>query len=471
MKSDAKTGQKPVLGETLELDILDLADTGAGVGKDRGFVFFVRDALPGQRVLARVTAVKKNLAEAVCEKELSPSPLAQAPFCPHFGTCGGCLLQGLTYQAQLDWKTNRVRQALARIGGDSAAPVHPALGSPAQVRYRNKMEFAFGGTSGDGLVLGLRHRDRPDKVVDLTECFLCPESVVQVLYQARRLARDTDLLAMGSRPGSGFFRHLVVRRFSSGEMHVNLITATDPSRHGQMLALGKTLMTACPQVKGFVHSTRESQAALAQGEAAQAGLGTWAAEERLCGLSFLVSPEAFFQVNTGSAELLFATVARLGGFTGKETVWDLYCGGGSIGLCLAGSVGRVEGLELSPAAVEDARANAARNTIENCRFQAVDLADIAKHLRGLPRPDAAVCDPPRAGLDPALIEALLETRPPVILAVSCHPATLARDLRLLSGAYRLTEVQPVDLFPHTAHVECVARLELIGGLDKPGPHV
>jgi 23S rRNA (uracil1939-C5)-methyltransferase len=460
MKKTHDLAARPSTGEKLELDILDLAETGAGVGRDRGFVFFVRGALPGSRVLARVTAVKKNLAEAVAEQVLSPSPLAREPFCAHFGRCGGCLIQNLTDAAQLDWKTARVRQALSRIAGVSAEVVRPALASPQTTAYRNKMEFAFGGTAGEGLTLGLRHRDRPDQVVDLSECHLCPSPVLEVLDTVRGLARETGLAARTGRPASGYFRHLVVRAFSSGDLHANLITAPGASGRADMLELGQALMDALPRVKGFVHSTRADGSGPARGEEAQAGLGQWAAEERLAGLSFSVSPESFFQVNTGAAERLMATVAAMGRFTGKETVWDLYCGGGALGLALSRSVARVEGLELSAAAVEDARENATRNGIENCRFTAVDLSEVGEALSTLPRPDVAVCDPPRAGLDPAITAALLAARPPVILAVSCHPATLARDVGLLSPTYVLEEAAPVDLFPHTPHVECVARLVL-----------
>lgn len=456
-----RKGRQPVVDEQLELDIADLTENGVGVARSEGFVFFVRGARLGQRVQARVTAVKKNLAEAVAEREITPSPLAREPFCPHFGRCGGCLLQDLDYAAQLDWKANRVRQALARIAKAGDAAVLPALASPLTRGYRNKMEFAFGGTAGPDLTLGLRERDRPDRVLDLATCHLCSETAFAVMDAFRDLARASGLPAYAQRSGRGLFRHLMVRHFSSGAVQVNCITTPDRSSFARVMRLGEELMARRPEVKGFVHSVREDQAALAQGEQVQAVAGDWQAEESLGGLRFMVSAEAFFQVNTQAAEILLRTVADLGRFTGRETLWDLYCGGGSIGLCLAGAVGRVEGFEVASVAVEDARANAALNGVENCRFTAVDLKGLREHLAGLPRPDVVVCDPPRAGLDETLTQTLLEVRPPVVLAVSCNPATLARDLGRLSGVYALSAAQPVDLFPHTPHVECVVRLDLV----------
>lgn len=444
-------------GALIDCDVTALAFGGRGVARLEGMVVFVERGLPGQRVRARVERTKKRFAEARVEEVLSPSPHQVEPFCRHFGVCGGCLFQDLDYAEQLRWKERHVADALARIGGLEAVDLRPILASPAQRGYRNKMEFAFEGR-GDGLRLGLRERGG-QRVVDLLECHLQPPETARLLAAARVSCRASGLPAWDGR--AGFWRHLVVRRSeATGELLVHCLTGPE-SRHFQaVLDLAAALKEAVPGLTAFVHSVSAARSGPAAGQETIRAVGADHLTERLGDLSFRVSAEAFFQTNTRGAELLYGAVADMAGLTGAEVVFDLYCGSGGIALTLARRAARVFGFEVVEPAVEDARFNAGLNGLSNCRFVAGRIAP--RRLKDLPAPDVLVCDPPRAGLDDPALEAVRESGAARVVAVSCDPATLARDVARLAPVYELVAVQPADLFPHTAHVEAVALLRRRG---------
>jgi 23S rRNA (uracil1939-C5)-methyltransferase len=436
----------------VECEITGLALGGRGVARQDGLVLFVERGLPGQRVLARVERVKKRFAEARAEQVLRPSPQQAEPFCPHFGTCGGCLFQDLDYAEQLRWKSGWVADSLARIAGVTPPELRPILASPQTRAYRNKMEYAFQG-QGQDLVLGLKERGGA-RVVDITHCGLQIPEGMQIVAAAREFCRDSRVPAWDGR-GRGFWRHLVVRTSAQGLL-AHLITAHEPRHFKTAEALGRRLKQAVPGLTGFAHSTSNRQAALAAGEQGILVLGQDHLLENLGGLGLKVSANAFFQTNTPAAELLCAEVRDLAGLTGAEVVYDLYCGAGALALALASKAARVYGLEVSEEAVADARENARRNGLEHCEFKAGRVGP--KLVRGLPRPEVIVCDPPRAGLDDGALALLQDLTPGRVVAVSCDPATLARDVGRLNPFYELAAVRPVDLFPHTAHVESVALL-------------
>lgn len=440
--------------DRIECEITALALGGRGVARVDGLVVFVERSLPGQRVLAQVDRVKKRFAEARAVEVLRQSEHWRAPFCPHFGTCGGCLMQDLDYAEQLRWKNQHVADALARIGGVWSVDQRPILGSPEVVHYRNKMEYAFEG-DGAGLRLGLKERGG-SRVVNLTDCRLQSPESASLLNAAREFCRASGVAAWNGRH-RGFWRHLVIRQSTvTGQILAHCITSPDSRHYKTAAALGQALKEAVPALTGFAHSTSSNRASLAVGEEGILALGADHIEEELGGLRFRVSANAFFQTNTAAAGLLYAEILDMAGLTGAEVVYDLYCGVGGISLTLARHAARVYGFEISEEAVADARENAAANGLDNCLFTAgrVD-ADL---FRDLPHPEVLVCDPPRAGLDDAAREAILELAPRRLLAVSCDPATLARDVALLAPNYSLAAARPVDLFPHTAHVETVALL-------------
>ncbi len=435
----------------ITLRIEQPASGGAGLARVDGRVVFVDGGLPGALVRARVTRETPSCLYAVAQETLEASPGAAEPFCPHFGECGGCTWQDAAYPAQLDWKTAIVAEQLRRLGGLDV-PVEPCLASPLERGYRNKMEFAFG--PGGRTLLGLRHRRDPSRIVEVEHCALMPEPAMAILAAARELAAKTSLPCYLPRTGSGVWRHLVLRRSElTGRWLVQLIVGPSTPA-GRLKAMGEELLKRFDVLDGVVLGVRKERSDFAQAERRAWVLGKDNLEEDLNGLRFTVSADAFFQTNTRAAALLCDAAVQAAELTGTERVWDLYCGVGSITLHLARQAGRVVGYESVEAAVRDARTNARANAVENCEFVAGDL----KSAMGGHRPDVIVLDPPRTGLHPDTPDALLRLAPARMVYVSCNPATLARDLKRLDAAYTVDRVAPVDMFPHTAHVEAVARL-------------
>ena len=443
-------------GMELELDIEKMAFGGRGLGRVEGAVVFVDRALPGQRVLARVTKAAKRFAEADCVEVLSPSPHQVAPFCRHFGKCGGCMFQDLEYAEQLKWKTEHVRDQLTRIGGVKDPVVHPAQGSPEIRGFRNKMEFSFAGGGETPLSLGL-HRRGSERIVSIEECFLQSAQSVDMLREAREFCRRTNIPAWDPRTGKGLWRFLVVRESKTNlQAMVQVITAPRPDG-GAVRSLADHLHERFGALATVVHSTRKAKTDVAQGERVVFRTGDGTIEETVGGLRHRISADSFFQTNTAAAELLYAAARQACALTGAEHVLDLYCGSGGLSLAVARDAASVTGVESVPVAVRDAEANAKLNSITNCTFVAGDvlrtLADLDTH------PDVAITDPPRSGMHPGAAAELLRLAPRRIVYVSCNPATLARDVKLLASGYALVEARPFDLFPHSPHIECVAVLE------------
>lgn len=454
-------------GEMIECGVEALAFGGDGIARVDGMAVFVQRGLPGQRVRARLTLVKKRFAKAVVEEVLEQTPHFVEPQCPHFGVCGGCVWQDLAYSEQLAWKSRQVSDALARIGGVEPEMLEP-VPSPAVFGYRNKMEFAFaGGRADEPLRLGLHARTEPGRkgqgaVFDVERCPLCSERTMDVLREARLLCQESGIAAYDPASGRGYWRHLVVRHTGTDQLMAHLITADDPKLHKDAARIVEALHASIPGMNSCVHSSRRSRNTLAFGERVHHVSGSKYIEERLLrgdtAVRYRISANSFFQTNTQGASDLYDAVLHMGGFSADQTVLDLYCGAGGVGLFLAGVVRRVVGFELSPDAVRDAYANARMNGLENCEYHAGSLED-GLNLDSLPRPDVVVCDPPRSGMHEPVVKALLALRPKRIVAVSCDPATLARDCSRLAPQYSVVRAQAVDLFAHTHHVETVAILE------------
>lgn len=466
----------PLEGRTLELSIDSLALGGGGVARlpegvaglesGAGMAVFVAGALPGSVVLARISRVHRRHAEAVAVELVSPSPEAVEPPCPHFGVCGGCPLMHLAPERQLYWKQRQILDALSRIGRVTPGAVAPAVPAPSATAFRNKMEFAFQGM-GDGLRLGLYSKSDPGRVFDLSSCAIFPAQGAAMLHAVRQACRTAGLAAYDRRTGLGLLRHLVLRHsVLQNRFLAQLITAPLPADSAPALAiraLGEELLARFPELAGFVHAERGRADGLAQAERTVLALGEHALEEGLEDVRYRVGADAFFQTSTGGALALYSALRELLDLRPGDAVLDLFCGGGGIALFLAPSAARVLGLEASPAAVADAEANAQLNGADNCRFLRADLTGesaVPERLpEGFARADAVVVDPPREGLDAGLAAWLNRVKPARLAYVSCNPATLARDAGLLAGeggSFELACVRAVDLFPHTAHAECLA---------------
>lgn len=455
----------------VQCEIESLAYGGRGVAHVDGMAVFVAGGLPGDTVSARITRSKKRFAEGVAEAVLTPSVHRVEQRCPHFGTCGGCTLQHLAYPEQLAQKNAQVAAALTRIGGVQGLVMDPPAGSPDIWEYRNKMEFAFEQRE-DGLHLGLREptpegSNRPGPVLDIDQCHLCAPWDVEIMVAVRQFCAATGVPAYNPATETGFWRHLVIRHTSAGEVMVHLITARDERKDNLIKDMAELFLQRFPELASFVHSTRVKRTTVAFGEKIVYSLGNTFVEERLARgereVRYRLAPNAFFQTNTGGATTLFGTVAEFCALSDTHVLLDLYCGTGAIGIYLAAEAGLVIGYEQSEEAVTKARESARLNGLTNCSFVSGSLE------QGIPGladagdqavPDVVVVDPPRSGMHEKTAEALLALGAPRIVAVSCDPATLARDVKRLADRYAVTRVRAVDMFPHTHHIETVALLEL-----------
>jgi 23S rRNA (uracil1939-C5)-methyltransferase len=444
--------------QELELRVESLAYGGNGVARLDGFVVFVRRGLPGDTVRARVTKVKRNHAEALAVEVLEPGPARVDAPCAHYPACGGCRFQDLAYDAQLAQKQGQVRDALVRLGGIPEPPLEEILPAVEQFHYRNKLEYSFTRTpSGAGL--GFHKAGRWDELVEVERCWLTTDVGNGIRDAVRDWAREETLEAYDQADGSGYLRHLVVREGrNTGQALVQLVTAAGEKFDRDYLI---ETLRRFPQVRSIHWSVNDSPAEVTN-LPTELLWGEEAIEEELCGLRFRVRPNAFLQTNTAMAEQLYAIAGELAGLTRQETVWDLYCGIGTIGLSLASQALTVWGVEASAESVACALENADLNGVTNAAFFAGTVADAVEELRDRAgAPDVIVVDPPRAGLAGKALRRLARIGAPRLVYVSCNPTTLAGDLKILreEWGYELLRAKPVDMFPHTPHVECVTLVE------------
>ncbi len=463
-------------GDLVELQPEDLALGGAAVARLDELVVFVEQALPGQTILARITKKKKSFAEARLERILQPSPRQIEPRCNHFGHCGGCRWQHLAYEQQLLYKQRQVEETLLHIGGFAGLTVQPTLPSPDQFHYRNKMEYSFSPqrwvplyekgqepSRQNELYLGLHAKGFFDKIIDVDACHLLTPVTNDILREVRQFALDSGRPAYHARDHHGFWRFLVMRHArKTSELMVNLVTSEYDEPMARLFA--ERMQARFPEITSLLYSTTQSLSGVAFSEAEHLLAGKATITEKLGSLSFEISSNSFFQTNTLQAERLYDVVADFAQLQPDETVYDLYCGAGTISLYISHLAKKVIGFESVKAAVEDAQHNAEHNKIGNCSFVWGDLRDLldktGEVIARYGRPDVLVIDPPRGGMHPKTVTAVQRLAPDRIVHVSCNPATLARDLKVLCAEdYRLTKIQPVDMFPHTAHIEAVVLLQ------------
>ncbi len=495
-------------GTPLEITITDFADRGKGLarievdgGPDgaRGLVVFVGGAVPGDRMRVEVLRAKKRHVEARMVELLEPSPLRVDPPCRYAFDCGGCKWQHVAYDAQLGMKTRSVAHALARPSAGADAPpltapalpdVEPAVPSPRVFFYRNKMEFSFSAerwltadeiASGEAFdrdfALGLHAPGSFARVLDLHECHLQSPLSAALVNAVRDLAKAEGWEAYDQRRHTGWLRHLLVRHGEhTGETLVGLVATTwDEDRVARLAEMLKTTFPAIPAVgpdpapgaggvTTFVVIVHDGLGPTALDARTETIYGDGTLHDRIGDLTFEIAPNAFFQTNTRGAERLYALARDAADLRPTDLVYDLYCGAGTISLFLAPHARHVVGVELVPEAIANAKANALRNGIGNTTFVAGDMLRVftPSFVEAHGRPDVVVLDPPRAGVHPKVVEEIARLAPERVVYVSCNPQTQARDLALLAqasgDAYTVDRVQPVDMFPHTDHVECVVRL-------------
>jgi 23S rRNA (uracil1939-C5)-methyltransferase len=442
---------RPQVGDLLELQIDSLAHGGNGVARtEGGYVVFVSGAIPGDRVSARVTKRKRAYGEARTEAVLAPSPDRIPARADH----PGAAWQVLAYERQLEIKQEQVGDALQRIGKLDGFELEPIVPAVEQWRYRNKLELSFGTAEDGALVCGFHAPGSWHKIIDLEDSLLGSERANRARAQVMDFCRANALPAYDRRSRTGLLRNLVVREGRrTGELQVRLVTAPG--------TINTDAFAEAIEADSLLWSVVDSLGETTVGGVTTLVAGATTIDEELSGLRFTISPEAFFQTNTEMAEQLYAIAGEYAGLQGWERVYDLFCGIGTIGLTLAPRAGEIFGLEIVEDAITDAIRNAERNEVTNARFFAGDVRLALRELvETAGRPDVLIVDPPRAGLSQKVVRRVIEAAPKRIVYVSCNPTTLAPNAaQLVEAGYQLRRVRPVDMFPQTPHVECVALLE------------
>lgn len=446
------------------------AGEGKCLARIEGKVIFISDVVPGDVVDIRVNRSKKDWAEAQPVFFHQYAADRVSPFCAHFGICGGCQWQMLPYEKQLEYKQQQVADALQRIGKIPLPPVLPIIGAPEQRFYRNKIEYTFSNkkflTSGEladpeisayANVAGFHAKGYFDKIVDIGTCHLQrePSNTIRLVVKAFAIANNIPFYDF--RKHEGQLRIVQLRICRTGEVMVNVVFAYESPEAFQLL---DHLLKEVPSITTLLYTVNPKFNDSLVGLEPQVYHGKGYAIESLEDFQFKIGPISFFQTNTAQAERLYQITREYASLTGEECVYDLYCGTGSIGIFLSRRARKVIGVDNVAPAIEDARENAQLNRLDNCTFFAGDVVDVCTEdffaLHG--RPDVVVTDPPRAGMHEKLIRMLLQTEAPRVVYVSCNPATQARDVQLLAEKYSVERIQPVDMFPHTLHIENVMLL-------------
>lgn len=461
------------------LEILDAGSEGKAVARAGEMVVFIPFAVPGDIVDVEVWKKKRNFAEARLLKIIRPSEKRTEPRCIHFGTCGGCKWQNMEYGSQLAFKQKQIRDNFERIGKFSFPPMLPILLSSDIFHYRNKLEFTFSnrkwltGPFSPGMEkenmngLGFHLPGMFDRILDLQECHLQPDPSNEIRMAVREYSLERQISFYDVRRWEGLLRNLIIRNTRTGEVMVIVVFSDDdPETIRSMMDFIKDRFPGITSLMYVINPKKNDdisdlEATLYYGRDHLIEEMT-SHKDPVKMLKFKIGPVSFFQTNTTQAVKLYRIVADLADFQGDETVYDLYTGTGTIAYYIANEVRKVIGMEYVPMAIEDARENAKINGFTNLEFHAGDIAKTLNHdfvtQHGIP--DVIITDPPRAGMHEKVVQQILEIAPRKVIYVSCNPATQARDLNLLSEKYAITAVQPIDMFPHTQHVECVVALEL-----------
>lgn len=451
--------------------IENVAAEGKALAHVDGMVVFVDFAVPGDIVDIQVTKKKKNYMEGFIKRIVKPSEDRLKPFCQHFGVCGGCRWQPLPYSMQLEAKRQQVEDQLVRIGHLEVPEIRPTLPSENIRYYRNKLEFSassrrwvLAGEDPDNIPdnnrmgLGFHVGKFFDKVLDIKQCHLQAEPSNAIRLFIKRFCIENEYEFYNIRENHGFFRNMFVRTNDAGDVMLIVCFAMDDKPRIQ--ALLDAVAAEFPQISSLYYVVNEKLNDSIGDLSPILYKGLPYIEEKMENLNFKIGPKSFYQTNSRQAYRLYSTARDFAGLTGKEIVYDLYTGTGTIAQFVSGKASRVIGIEYVPEAIEDAKTNAESNGITNCEFFAGDMKDVLNEafIKKHGRPDVIILDPPRAGIHPSVADVILKAAPERIVYVSCNPASQARDLAILCKDYKIEAVQPVDMFPHTMHVENVVSL-------------
>jgi 23S rRNA (uracil1939-C5)-methyltransferase len=466
----ARKKDKPVLENIL---VSDYAAEGKAMARLDGKVIFITGAVPGDIADIQLTKNKKDWAEGRAIRINTLSPEREIPFCEHFGTCGGCKWQMLPYKKQLQYKEQEALQNLRRIGKVEPKEILPIIGADDTIHYRNKLEFTFSNKRyltedeirDDGILpqqdaLGFHVPRIFDKVLDISHCYLMDDVNNSIRNTIRAFALENGFSFYDIRQHTGWLRNIIIRYTSTGELMVNICLNYEEEHDRKRLF--DHLLATVPSITTLLYTINPKWNDSIYDLEPQVYSGKGFAMEQLGDLRFKISPKSFFQTNTKQAEKLYTVAKEFACLTGKEVVYDLYCGTGSIGIFLSKGAKKIIGVEVVEDAIVDARENAALNNISHAAFFAGDVIKVCndEFFAAHGRPDLIITDPPRAGMHEKLVNKLLEMAAPRIVYVSCNTATQARDIALLAERYTVEKLQPVDMFPHTHHIECVALLKL-----------
>jgi len=464
--------RKKILLENIP--VTGYAAEGKALAKIDGKVIFIEGAVPGDIADVLLTKNKKDWAEGKATKIHTYSPERVPPFCIHFGICGGCKWQMLPYEKQLEYKEQEVKDVVKRIGKLNDVPVLPIIGSQKTKNYRNKLEFTFsnkkylthnelqvlGEEKWPGGAVGYHVPKLYDKIIDIRECWLMDDVNNIIRNTLREFAESNNYSYYDIKEHKGFLRNIVIRNCTTGELMVNLVFGNEDKKAIEKIA--KNLLEKVPAITTLVYTINQKWNDSLNDLEPITFYGDGYVIEKLGDFNFKISPKSFFQTNTKQAEVLYNVVNDFAALTGNETLYDLYCGTGSIGIFLSKKTKKIIGVDVIEDAIEDAKENAALNHLTSATFFAGDVIEICNdaffNFHG--KADVVIIDPPRAGLHPKLVNKLLEISSEKIVYVSCNVATQARDLQLLSEKYIVEKIQPVDMFPHTHHIESVALLTL-----------
>jgi len=455
-----------------DVRIIDIAEEGKGVGKTDDFVLFVDKAIPGDVADVQVYKSKKNFGEGRIVALKQPSEYRVEPFCEHFGTCGGCKWQHMTYEGQLKFKQKSVADALGRIAKIDVEGIMDIVPSPADRYYRNKLEYTFsdkrwlynGENKEDETLnmnaLGFHIPGRFDKILDVKHCYLQAEPSNTLRNSIRDFVIAQGYSFYNLRNHEGALRNLIVRTSSTGEVMVIVVFAYVSEE--EVNKLMNFIDAGFPEITSLLYIINQKKNDTIFDQDVIAFKGPEYIHEEMNGIKFRIGPKSFYQTNSIQALRLYEITRDFAGFTGDELVYDLYTGAGTIANFIAGHVKEVVGVEYVPTAIEDAKVNSAINNITNTKFYAGDMKDVlvADFVAEHGKPDVIITDPPRAGMHPDVVNRLMEIEAPKIVYVSCNAATQARDLLILKEKYDTVKIQPVDMFPHTQHVENVVLLVL-----------
>ncbi len=445
--------------DLIEVTIEDLSEEGTGIGKFEGMTFFIKDAVIGDRVRAKIMKLKKTYGFARLMEVLTPSPDRVEPLCPVARQCGGCQIQAMSYEAQLAFKTRKVENNLKRIGKFEEIPMESIIGMEDPFHYRNKAQFPFG-KNRDGKIITGFYAGRTHSIIENTSCHLGKEVNEEILEKILAWMNAFHVEPYNEATGKGLMRHSLIRcGFRTGEIMVCLVI------NGRKIPGEEALVDSLKIIPGMTSISLNVNKEKTNVILGREVINLWGRpyiEDYIGEVKYQISPLSFFQVNPVQTERLYGKALEYAGLTGEETVWDLYCGIGTISLFLARKARKVYGVEIIPDAIEDARRNASLNGFTNTEFYVGKAEEVLpeKYEKEGVRADVIVVDPPRKGCDETLLSTMVKMQPERIVYVSCDSATLARDLRYLcDNGYELKRVCPADMFPQTVHVETVVLLQ------------